>query len=421
MGVSLSVLAGFLFIVADDSALAVGSNEVVGLSPASNASSRLEALLSRTATLSSVTATLERRSGRSETLIDNRPYYRSIPAGITRIEQLGTLRSADGHTSSVVTYALLIDEVARLVYAQAHGQLAVLDFDSAQAFLSITDLLAGKPSQLGRGDLELTGVYRIGSDVVDDIPTDVFIFETKPSRAQRLWVASQHGLVCKARWQNATYKLTGIKINAELDKGLFALDFKSHRLTEINQMHLGRWSAQASVMQFTNAVQISNASATIFAAAEAGDTNAVQTILAKDSHLAFATNTFGSTPLHYAAMNGHLGVVKLLLTNGAVLDVKDKSGATPLWLAAANGRLNVVEFLMSKGASIQTRNKVAGLTPLHIAALNGHKEVVELLLSEGANPHELTAAGESASQLGSRRGHREVADFLKRREGATQR
>jgi ankyrin repeat protein len=394
----------------------------VNLSPVSSARTELESLLARAASISNVTATLERRSGRSETLIDSRRYYRSIAAGITRIEQLGTLRSADGQTSPVVTYALLIDEVARLVYAQAHGQLAVLDFDSAQTFLSITDLLAGKPSQLGSGDLELTSVYRIGSDVVDDIPTEVFIFETKPRRDQRLWVDSQRGLVCKARWQNATYKLTGIKINAELDKNLFALNFNSHRLTEINQMHLGRWSAQASVMQFTNAVRNNTAPATIFAAADAGDTNAMQTFLVADGQLAYATNVFGFAPLHYAAMEGHTNVVELLIANKAGVDPRNRAGATPLWLAAANGRLNVVQFLISKGASIETRNKVAGLTPLHIAALNGHKEVVQLLLSKGANPHELTAAGETASQLAIRRGHTEVVDLLNRRdEGAAYR
>lgn len=53
----------------------------------------------------------------------------------------------------------------------------------------------------------------------------------------------------------------------------------------------------------------------------------------------------GSTPLHFAAANGHASIVQILLTCGATPDKSDKNGMTPEALAEINGHIDVIRVL----------------------------------------------------------------------------
>lgn len=59
----------------------------------------------------------------------------------------------------------------------------------------------------------------------------------------------------------------------------------------------------------------------------------------------------GSTPLHYAAANGHEAVVRLLLACGAVSGVTDKHGASPEMLARENGWVECADTLAKSESS----------------------------------------------------------------------
>ncbi|KAF9140550.1 hypothetical protein BGX30_006362 [Mortierella sp. GBA39] len=70
--------------------------------------------------------------------------------------------------------------------------------------------------------------------------------------------------------------------------------------------------------------------------------------------------TTGSTPLHFAAANGCLNVVDILLRHGAIVDMTDKYGTSPLSVAAARNHPEVASLLHQYSAM---QRGIQDLTP----------------------------------------------------------
>lgn len=64
--------------------------------------------------------------------------------------------------------------------------------------------------------------------------------------------------------------------------------------------------------------------------------------------------TSGSTPLHFAAANGHLSVVRTLLSRGAIPDRADKHGITPELIARQNGWIECADVLAQATSSTKS-------------------------------------------------------------------
>jgi ankyrin repeat protein len=76
----------------------------------------------------------------------------------------------------------------------------------------------------------------------------------------------------------------------------------------------------------------------------------------------------GFTPLRLAAANGHLEFVKVLMNQGAAVDITHQFSETPLSTAAKNGHEEVIQAMLNHGANINNLDN-KGATPLHAAAL----------------------------------------------------
>jgi ankyrin repeat protein len=117
------------------------------------------------------------------------------------------------------------------------------------------------------------------------------------------------------------------------------------------------------------------------------------------------------SPLHLASQEGHLEVVRLLLTRGANLNVKTEDWHTPLFLASNNGRLEVVQILLENGADLDGSDLLKK-TPLHGASENGHFEVILSLLDRGANVNAKDAHFWTPLHTASKTGNLKVAREL---------
>ena len=85
-------------------------------------------------------------------------------------------------------------------------------------------------------------------------------------------------------------------------------------------------------------------------------------------------------PLHSAVCNcsGNLAIIKILLQNGANVNMQNRNGRSPLSLAAAGNRLDLVKLLVQNGAQIDLKDN-QNQTPLDLALINSHDTVVYYL------------------------------------------
>ncbi|KAI1279211.1 Glycerophosphoryl diester phosphodiesterase family-domain-containing protein [Xylaria sp. FL0933] len=168
------------------------------------------------------------------------------------------------------------------------------------------------------------------------------------------------------------------------------------------------------------------------------------------SETILSTDRLKLTPLHYALIHNHDGVVdffsevlvedtnqhelsgcqdmlRSLLTLAVELgkteivaqisrmthlNRKSIYGSTALHLAARDGKVDMIALLLQAGANINATDHPRGWTPLSEAAVNGWAEVVQHLVEHGADSTITDSMGWTAKELAIYRGHLAVAELL---------
>lgn len=90
----------------------------------------------------------------------------------------------------------------------------------------------------------------------------------------------------------------------------------------------------------------------------------------------------GRTPLHTAALHGHLDAVKILCNAGCDKDVQDFCSTTPLMDAASGNHPHVLKYLIQEAEVDIEKRDALGRSVLHLAAQSGSLQCVSLLVSD---------------------------------------
>ncbi|TPX34169.1 hypothetical protein SmJEL517_g03159 [Synchytrium microbalum] len=95
------------------------------------------------------------------------------------------------------------------------------------------------------------------------------------------------------------------------------------------------------------------------------------------------------TPIHYAALNGHIKAIECLASNGIDINATTEQGWTPFLLACSEGETEVAVELLRLGAEKAARTK-GGWSALHLACITRNKKLINTLLDLGMDPSEPT-------------------------------
>jgi len=99
------------------------------------------------------------------------------------------------------------------------------------------------------------------------------------------------------------------------------------------------------------------------------------------------------SPVADAAAQGDLEAVRTLLRGGADVNAAQGDGMTALHWAALQGHVEMAKVLIYAGASLESTTRLGGYTPLHLAGMRAQAGVMAVLLKSGSDVHALTTTG----------------------------
>jgi ankyrin repeat protein len=152
----------------------------------------------------------------------------------------------------------------------------------------------------------------------------------------------------------------------------------------------------------------------IFEASALGDCTRLEPLLRQDPLSVHATSADGWAPLHLAAAFGGAQATALLLAHGAHVHrfSHNPMRNQPLHACIALSRdLETVRILIAQGADVNMA-QAGGYTPLHQAAAAGLVELTRSLLEAGAKPDLRCDQGKTPADYARERSHEGVLQVL---------
>ncbi len=107
--------------------------------------------------------------------------------------------------------------------------------------------------------------------------------------------------------------------------------------------------------------------------------------------------------LMIGAWEGNIEMMRLFLSRGGSLELRNANGETALALASWRGHTAAVKWLVERGARLNASGK--HWSPLHYAVFGGHEATTDYLLAQGADIEARTPNGSSVLMMAVYEGH----------------
>lgn len=204
-------------------------------------------------------------------------------------------------------------------------------------------------------------------------------------------------------------------------------------------------SFHASPSNFQTVSKNPELTAILCSAAASGSVSDIQGVMEKHPNINLnEANEDKRTPLHLAASEGNLEIVRFLVENGADVNMEDRWNSTPLHDSIQAKQIDVFNYLLSRGGktSMTEEEKVSALnsaarsgdldqvrtlvkmgvdvnkgdydnrTALHLSCDSGSEEVVEFLIENGADINAIDNFGRTPVQDAIQNKHDDLVQFL---------
>lgn len=131
----------------------------------------------------------------------------------------------------------------------------------------------------------------------------------------------------------------------------------------------------------------------LMSASFSGHLEVVEDLLLRGASVALVDCGPGFAALHYAAMDGHVSCVRILLDAQAAVDKRSKSGLTPLLASAGEGHVDTALLLLDARADVAARLGRDGPTVLASVLFapndDARRALVPRLINAGASPDDV--------------------------------
>ena len=111
-----------------------------------------------------------------------------------------------------------------------------------------------------------------------------------------------------------------------------------------------------------------------------------------------------------------MDIAGYLVENGASLDTADPYSGEQIIHIAAYARFDdFLKLIISQGADVNARDK-GGETPLHYAAVTANLTAARILVEHGADLHVENRSGKTPAEIAEERGFDDIVDYLRSQE-----